>query len=283
MRCAKLLCQMGYALALTFAPASLGSCSGDASLGADDKPYRDGPTGGSKGQEDDSPAADPGTGGGRSADARAPSSGGIVDAGTPSERDAEVKNGSSTGGADSGPESAGGAAQPGGAGGTAAAHAGSNAAAGTAMGDACDTEQCSVPHQCLESCGGPVVVENTCCPCPTDTVDAITCVAQTDGSTNLDERATGTEPGGATDTVVAAQAAPEGGTGPSASERSAAESLAAGGSEGVAQAGVLGEPECIETGDCTLVHECVEVCGGPVVRSGCCPCPDGTIDHLTCG
>jgi hypothetical protein len=32
--------------------------------------------------------------------------------------------------------------------------------------------------------------------------------------------------------------------------------------------------------ECFRPVECVETCGGPVVRSSCCPCPDGLLDEL---
>jgi hypothetical protein len=35
--------------------------------------------------------------------------------------------------------------------------------------------------------------------------------------------------------------------------------------------------------ECFRAVECVEECGGPVVQSGCCPCPEGTIDSIDCG
>ena len=33
---------------------------------------------------------------------------------------------------------------------------------------------------------------------------------------------------------------------------------------------------------CEVATECVEECGGPVVQSGCDPCPSGSFDVLTC-
>ncbi len=33
---------------------------------------------------------------------------------------------------------------------------------------------------------------------------------------------------------------------------------------------------------CFRAVECVESCGGPVVQSGCCPCPEGSFDSIDC-
>ena len=33
---------------------------------------------------------------------------------------------------------------------------------------------------------------------------------------------------------------------------------------------------------CVRVVECVTRCGGPVVQSGCCPCPLGSFDDIDC-
>jgi hypothetical protein len=35
-------------------------------------------------------------------------------------------------------------------------------------------------------------------------------------------------------------------------------------------------------GECFRAIQCVKMCGGPVVQSGCCPCPAGTFDDITC-
>ncbi|HEX2731513.1 MAG TPA: hypothetical protein VHM70_07915 [Polyangiaceae bacterium] len=47
------------------------------------------------------------------------------------------------------------------------------------------------------------------------------------------------------------------------------------------------EPAPVPSADCNIKEcfravECVEVCRGPVVESGCCPCPPGTRDVGTC-
>jgi hypothetical protein len=34
--------------------------------------------------------------------------------------------------------------------------------------------------------------------------------------------------------------------------------------------------------ECYRAVRCVEECGGPVVQSGCCPCPEGSFDDLEC-
>lgn len=50
-----------------------------------------------------------------------------------------------------------------------------------------------------------------------------------------------------------------------------------GGGGGTAGAG--GVPDC---GECFRAIDCVETCGGEVLQSGCCPCPEGTFDDLEC-
>lgn len=37
-----------------------------------------------------------------------------------------------------------------------------------------------------------------------------------------------------------------------------------------------------DCGECVRAVKCVEKCGGEVVQSGCCPCPDGTFDDFEC-
>ena len=34
--------------------------------------------------------------------------------------------------------------------------------------------------------------------------------------------------------------------------------------------------------ECGAPRSCVETCGGPVVRIGCCPCEEGLIDQASC-
>jgi hypothetical protein len=41
------------------------------------------------------------------------------------------------------------------------------------------------------------------------------------------------------------------------------------------------EPDC-KTASCVRAVDCVKKCGGPVVQTGCCPCPAGTVDSLDC-
>jgi hypothetical protein len=86
VRCAKLLFEVGYALALTAAPAALGGCSGDASLGADDEPFTRSGTAGTS-----SPGPSPAQAGGPSMDV--PSTGG-VDRGAEDNADANTGGGS---------------------------------------------------------------------------------------------------------------------------------------------------------------------------------------------
>lgn len=43
-----------------------------------------------------------------------------------------------------------------------------------------------------------------------------------------------------------------------------------------------GSPDC-EQIQCLRAIECVETCDGPVVKSGCCPCDEGTFDRIECG
>ena len=40
-------------------------------------------------------------------------------------------------------------------------------------------------------------------------------------------------------------------------------------------------PGGCESNPCFRAYECVEMCGGPVVYTGCCPCETGTIDRVT--
>lgn len=37
-----------------------------------------------------------------------------------------------------------------------------------------------------------------------------------------------------------------------------------------------------DCGECFRAVNCVKVCGGAVLQSGCCPCPEGTFDDLVC-
>jgi hypothetical protein len=37
-----------------------------------------------------------------------------------------------------------------------------------------------------------------------------------------------------------------------------------------------------DCGQCARAIDCVEYCGGPVLQSGCCPCPSGTFDDWQC-
>ena len=41
-------------------------------------------------------------------------------------------------------------------------------------GDGCDVPECFVAIQCVERCGGPIVLVS-CCPCPLNTIDVTTC------------------------------------------------------------------------------------------------------------
>jgi hypothetical protein len=45
--------------------------------------------------------------------------------------------------------------------------------------------------------------------------------------------------------------------------------------------GTAGAPEC-ETIQCFRAIDCVETCNGPVLKSGCCPCDEGTFDSIEC-
>lgn len=37
-----------------------------------------------------------------------------------------------------------------------------------------------------------------------------------------------------------------------------------------------------DCGECFRAVECVEMCGGEVLQSGCCACPSGTFDNIDC-
>lgn len=45
--------------------------------------------------------------------------------------------------------------------------------------------------------------------------------------------------------------------------------------------GCVKEPSCAIT-ECFRAVQCVAKCGGPVLQSGCCPCPSGTFDSIAC-
>ena len=47
-------------------------------------------------------------------------------------------------------------------------------------------------------------------------------------------------------------------------------------SDGVEQAPQCNIPECFRA------VVCVAECGGPVLSSSCCPCPEGSFDNITC-
>jgi hypothetical protein len=57
---------------------------------------------------------------------------------------------------------------------------------------------------------------------------------------------------------------------------------AAGSSSGGGLATGGGPADC-EMFQCIRPIECVETCGGPVLKSGCCPCDSGTFDSIECG
>lgn len=40
-------------------------------------------------------------------------------------------------------------------------------------------------------------------------------------------------------------------------------------------------PKC-DIPECFRAVQCVAECGGPVLSSSCCPCPEGTIDSIQC-
>jgi len=46
--------------------------------------------------------------------------------------------------------------------------------------------------------------------------------------------------------------------------------------------GGSGAPPC-QHWECFRAVECVASCGGPVLKSGCCPCDAGTFDRIQCG
>lgn len=53
---------------------------------------------------------------------------------------------------------------------------------------------------------------------------------------------------------------------------------------------VLAGTGCAETSSeaCAIVEcyravSCVEECGGPVIQSSCCACPEGSFDDIECG
>lgn len=51
----------------------------------------------------------------------------------------------------------------------------------------------------------------------------------------------------------------------------------------LAGAGCEGKsPEVCAIEECYRLVSCVEECGGPVIQSGCCPCPKGSFDDIEC-
>jgi hypothetical protein len=55
-----------------------------------------------------------------------------------------------------------------------------------------------------------------------------------------------------------------------------------GGSDAMGGYGGSTGPEC-ENVQCFRSIDCVEECGGPVLKSSCCPCDPGTFDNIECG
>jgi hypothetical protein len=59
--------------------------------------------------------------------------------------------------------------------------------------------------------------------------------------------------------------------------------------EGAALGGTLPPAEATARGkgcgipECFRAVLCVAECGGEVLQSGCCPCPEGTFDSIVCG
>jgi hypothetical protein len=45
--------------------------------------------------------------------------------------------------------------------------------------------------------------------------------------------------------------------------------------------GVGPAPKC-DIPECFRAVVCVAECGGPVLSSSCCPCPEGSFDNITC-
>jgi hypothetical protein len=57
-----------------------------------------------------------------------------------------------------------------------------------------------------------------------------------------------------------------------------------GGSAGAASSASAGAATTCAAAECIRAIECVASCGGPVLKSGCCPCDAGTFDRaLECG
>ena len=76
----------------------------------------------------------------------------------------------------------------------------------------------------------------------------------------------------------------KGGTGAIAGEGGTGALAGEGGSGGTTlggRGGSGGVPDC-EIVQCIRPIDCVEVCGGPVLKSSCCPCDEGTFDNIEC-
>jgi hypothetical protein len=70
------------------------------------------------------------------------------------------------------------------------------------------------------------------------------------------------------------------GSGSSGSSGAATGSSGAGNGSGF---GGTGGAEPCEEFQCLRAIECVETCGGPVLKASCCPCDPGSFDNIQCG
>jgi hypothetical protein len=88
--------------------------------------------------------------------------------------------------------------------------------------------------------------------------------------------------GGASGSSGAGGGSGKGGAGGVSGKGGAAGSGGKGGTSGTAgSAGSAGAPDC-EIVQCIRPIDCVEECGGPVLKSSCCPCDEGTFDNFEC-
>ena len=113
----------------------------------------------------------------------------------------------------------------------------------------------------------------------------------TDGGSGSSSDGSGpNDDGSASSTDGSASSGGSGGSGDSGSSDGSEGSGGSGGTGGVASeaattggdaTGGGGSPDC-EQIQCIRAIECVESCEGPVVKSGCCPCDEGTFDRIEC-
>ncbi len=140
--------------------------------------------------------------------------------------------------------------------------------------------ECFRAINCVAVCGGPVL-SSGCCACGTGTFDDITCTSGSGGAGGAVANTGGTSgavlhTGGAY--AFGGASANVGGsvtlTGGAPANGGASANV------GGRTAATGGSTSCLP--ECLRAINCVTVCGGPVLSSGCCACGAGTFDNITC-